>query len=68
MTKDGPDLYFDEKFMKQPNHTRVVRMLHEMQLVPHEDRRHADLPHDQEQRAGEPSSLTDLQDSGPSNK
>ena len=54
--------------MKQPNHTRVVRMLHEMQLVPHEDRRHTDLPHDQEHRAGEPSSLTDWQDSGPSSK
>lgn len=42
MTKHGPDLYFDHQFMIQPNHSRVARMLHEMQFIPHEERRHLD--------------------------
>ena len=42
MTKDGQHLYFAENFMQQPTHARVLRLLHELEFVPHEDRRHAD--------------------------
>ena len=61
MTKHGPDLYFDPQFMHQPNHTRVERMLHEMQFLPHEDRRHSDFLLQLERRAHS-ASLMDWDD------
>lgn len=57
MEKDGQNLYFDDVFMKQPNHERVVRLLHEMDLQPQGDRRHQDAVHQLEQRRKK----TDLQ-------
>ena len=62
MTKNGQDLYFDEEIMHRPNHSRVERMLHEMQLIPHENLRHLDSSHQQEHRANAPS-LLDWDDS-----
>jgi hypothetical protein len=61
MTKDGKDLYLEDTFMQQPNHDRVVRMLHEMEYVPHRDRRHGDVEHGVEQRS-EKSFLLSLVD------
>ncbi len=61
MTKNGQHLYFAEGFMKQSNHARVMRLLHEMQYVPHEDRRHVDVSHDGEHRLM-PQWLTDWVD------
>lgn len=57
MTKNGQDLYFDEPFMTQPNHERVARMLHEMQLVPHVNHRQVAIDHQQELRDNSPSLL-----------
>jgi hypothetical protein len=50
MTKDGQNLYFGDGIMRRPNHERVMRMLHEMDFSPHEDRRHADTAHVVEHR------------------
>jgi hypothetical protein len=50
MTKDGQNLYFDDSFMKQPNHERVERLLHEMEFLPRRDRRKGDTVHQTEHR------------------
>lgn len=61
MTKDGQHLYFEENFMQQPNHARVLRLLHELEFVPHEDRRHADAAR-LVAELDQPASLTDWHD------
>ncbi len=39
MTFNQHELYWNDGFLKQPNHQRVVRLLREMQYNSHADRR-----------------------------
>lgn len=39
MTINGHHVYLDERLLQQPNHQRVVRLLHEMDCQCHAERR-----------------------------
>lgn len=39
MIINGHHVYFGERFMNEHNHQRVVRLLREMDVLPHLDRR-----------------------------
>jgi hypothetical protein len=37
------EVYLDDAFMRQPNHLRIVRLLHELEYSPHLEHRLEDL-------------------------
>jgi hypothetical protein len=51
MTFNEQNLYWNEGFLKQPNHQRVVRLLREMQYASHAERRSVDQGLENDRRA-----------------